>query len=209
MPTEAVVVHQSFAVTLVIVLATMSVLSAAVLLYFRKKKQTKRLKKGLPQKRPSSIMPEIVRSERQYRSVQTEVRAVLEKIIRKVCRRNGEEPYRQRENPRTAPERAPPVPPRPPRESFGKRNEALEYLRQTNPHLRQQPHHAIHKALQKPTLNFREEGQRRADILKREAELERRRQERRKKSDRFQRLARLRKLQKKSPPNGPEKKEEE
>jgi hypothetical protein len=144
-------------------------------------------------------MPEIVRHGPS--SVKREVKAVLNKMIKTVCRWNGEEPYRQRA-PKKAPESAPPVPPRPPSQSFGKRIETLQFLRQTNPHVRPQPHSAIQKALQKPALNFQEEGQRRADILKREAELERRRQERRKKSQRFQRIVRLRELHKKNGEEG-------
>ena len=197
-------IQPAFAVTLIVVFSFMSVLSFAVLLYFRRKKKGEG--KKTMQRRPSSIMPEIVRHGPS--SVKKEVRAVLNKMIKTVCRWNGEEPYRQRA-PKTAPESAPPVPPRPPRQSFGKRIETLQFLRQTNPHLRPQPHSAIQKALQKPAVNFQDEGQRRADILKREAELERRRQERRKKSQRFQRIVRLRELHKKNGEEGAAKKEEE
>ena len=197
-------IQPAFAVTLIVVFSFMSVLSLAVLLYFRRKKKGERKKKM--QKRPSSIMPEIVRHGPS--SVKREVKAVLNKMIKTVCRWNGEEPYRQRA-PKTAPESAPPVPPRPPRQSFGKRIETLEFLRQTNPHVRPQPHSAIQKALQKPALNFQEEGQRRADILKREADLERRRQDRRKKSQRFQRIVRLRELHKKNGEEGSAAKKEE
>ena len=197
-------IQPAFAVTLIVVFSFMSVLSFAVLLYFRRKKKGEG--KKTMQRRPSSIMPEIVRHGPS--SVKKEVRAVLNKMIKTVCRWNGEEPYRQRA-PKTAPESAPPVPPRPPRQSFGKRIETLQFLRQTNPHVIPQPHSAIQKALQKPVLNFQDEGQRRADILKREAELERRRQERRKKSQRFQRIVRLRELHKKNGKEGAAKKEEE
>ena len=196
-------IQPAFAVTLIVVFSFMSVLSFAVLLYFRRKKKEEG--KKTTQRRASSIMPEIVRHGPS--SVKKEVRAVLNKMIKTVCRWNGEEPYRQRA-PKSAPESAPPVPPRPPRQSFGKRIETLQFLRQTNPHVRPKPHSAIQKALQKPALNFQEEGQRRADILKREAELERRRQERRKKSQRFQRIVRLRELHKKNGEEGSAKKEE-
>ena len=197
-----VVVHQSFAVTLIVIFTTMSVLSAAVLLYFRNKK-----KKGVLQKRPSSIMPEIIRSARNA-SVSKEVKAVLNKIIKTICRLNGEEPYRQRA-PNSAPETPPPVPPRPPRQALGKRKETLEFLRQTNPHTKPQPHSTIQSALQKPAVNLSNAGQRRADILKREAELERRRQDRRKNSKRFQRIVRLRELRKNNGQERSAKKEEE
>ena len=184
-----------FAVALIVVFSFMSVLSIAVLLYFKNKRKKKM------QKRPSTIMPEIVRHGPS--SVRKEVKAVLNKIINTICRRNGEEPYLQK-----APESAPPLPPRPPRVFSTQRSEALQYLRQTNPHLGK-PHSAIQSALNKPSENFRDAGQRRADILQREANLERLRQERRNKSHRLQRIVRLRELHSKNGKEGPAKKEEE
>lgn len=195
-------IQPAFATTLIVVFTTMSVLSLAVLLYF-KMKNNKAEKKKL--KRPSSVMPEIVRQGPS--SIQKEVRAVLNKIIKTICRWNGQEPYRQRA-PKSAPETAPPVPPRPPQGFVNKRSETLQFIRQTNPHLGR-PHSTIQKVLNKPVFNLQEEGKRRANLLKREAELERMRQERRKKSKRFQRIVRLRELHKKNGKEGSAKKEEQ
>lgn len=182
----------AFAVTLVIFSIVMSVLSFAVFMYVRKRNQTA-LKKTI-QRRPSSIMPEVIKktsTSSSRSSVTREVKAVLNKMIKTVCRWNGEEPYRQK-----APESAPPLPPRPPRtgKAVNKRQETLAYLRRTTPHL------SIQKALNKPSENFGKSGQRRAELLRREAALEARRQQsrHRRSRSRLENIVRLRDLHKKT-----------
>ena len=174
----------------------LSVLSSAVMLYFKRKK-IKNKRKTI-KRRPSSIMPDIVRNGRTM-TIHREVRSVLNRIIKTICRRNGERTYQQNYQSSKAPA-APPVPPRPPREYLS-RHQTLQYLRETNPvtsALRsvQRPHAAIQQALQKPVVDFSISGQRRADLLKREAALEQQRQERVQKSRtrRLERIVRLREL---------------
>lgn len=181
-------VPQAFIVTVIIFAIVMSVLSCAVLLYLRRKKNKKEKKM---QRRPSSIMPDVVRSVRPPPSITREVKAVLNKMIKTICRWNGEEPYKQRDT-------APPIPPRPPRapEAAGtKRQETLNYLRRGTPHA------AIQKALEKPTEDFQYSGQRRAELLRREAALVARRQEsrssRRNGRSRLAKIVRLREIHKK------------
>lgn len=180
-------VPQAFIVTVIIFTIVMSVLSFAVFLYLRRKKKKKAKKM---QRRPSSIMPDVVRSARPPPSITREVKAVLNKMIKTVCRWNGEEPYKQRDT-------APPLPPRPPRapQAGTKRQETLNYLRRGTPHA------AIQKALEKPTEDFQYSGQRRAELLRREAALVARRQEsrssRRNGRSRLAKIVRLREIHKK------------
>ena len=181
-------VPQAFIVTVIIFAIVMSVLSCAVFLYLRRRKKNKAKK---IQRRPSSIMPDVVRSARPPSSITKEVKAVLNRMIKTICRWNGEEPYRQRDT-------APPIPPRPPRapQTAGtKRQETLNYLRRGTPHA------AIQKALEKPTEDFQYSGQRRAELLRREAALVARRQEsrssRRNGRSRLAKIVRLREIHKK------------
>ena len=180
-------IPQAFIVTVIIFVIVMFVLSCAVFLYLRRRKNKKAKKM---QRRPSSIMPDVVRSAPPP-SITREVKAVLNKMIKTICRWNGEEPYRQRDT-------APPIPPRPPRapQAGGtKRQETLNYLRRGTPHA------AIQKALEKPTEDFQYSGQRRAELLRREAALVARRQEsrssRRNGRSRLAKIVRLREIQKK------------
>lgn len=142
------------------------------------------------QRRPSSVMPDVVRSAQPPSSIRREVKAVLHKMIKTVCRWNGEDPYRQREA-------APPIPPRPPRapQAGRKRQETLNYLRRASPHA------AIQKALEKPAEDFQYSGQRRAELLRREAVLvakrEQNRSSRRNGRSRLQKIVRLREIHKK------------
>lgn len=164
-------------IVLIVSAVLLSVLSCAVFLLKRKSAQKK---SGRLRKRPSSsIMPQVVR-----RTGSEEVRQVLNKMVNTICRWNGQRPYRH-----SAPESAPPIPPRPP--AATKRSETLQYLRRTNPHA------AIQKALGKPPESFADAGQRRAELLRREAALLARKKKRRGGS-RMKRIVRLREIQAKN-----------
>jgi len=164
-------------IVLIVSAVLLSVLSCAVFLLKRKSAQKK---SGRLRKRPSSsIMPQVVR-----RTGSEEVRQVLNKMVNTICRWNGQRPYRH-----SAPESAPPIPPRPP--AATKRSETLQYLRRTNPHA------AIQKALGKPPESFADAGQRRAELLRREAALLTRKKKRRGGS-RMKRIVRLREIQAKN-----------
>ena len=187
-----------------LVCLVLSIIMCAVALYLKKKQ--KDAKGGKTEKRrPSSIMPAIVRANRQSLHIQREVRSVLKKIINTICRRNGEERYRRpyrepsrQSNPSnpSSSSTVPPVPPRPPRNQL-RRKQTLQYLRETNPLTSaSRPHSTIQQALQKPAVDFSRAGENRANLLQREAALEQQRQERAQKSRsrRLERIVRLREI---------------
>ena len=142
-------------------------------------------------KRPSYVMPDVVKNnngEKSENTINREVRCVIQKIVNTICKRNGEITYRHT----NAPQRAPPIPPRPPID-LRKRDQTLQFLRQTNPHSR------IRTALNKPAeFNQEEAGRRRAELLKREALLQAEKQRKQKnRQSRLKRIVRLRQLQSK------------
>lgn len=161
----------------------LSVLLCAIYVYRRQQEKKKKIAR-----RPSSVMPDIIRQHNKQ-NIQREVRFVLKKMINTVCRWHGQMPYRT-----SAPETAPPIPPKPP---FVKsRDKTLQYLRRTNPHS-SNPHSSIQNALSKPLEGF-DSGKRRAKLLRREAALEAEKQRKQKnRQSRLRRIVRLRELHQK------------
>ena len=141
----------------------------------------RRRKRRSLERRSSSIIPVIVDEEEH---ALREVRQTLKKIVSTICRWNGQYPYRHRAPPEDPP--APPVPPRPiqlPRPT--KRTETLDYLRR---------HSLIENALSKPSDSVEDAGQRRAELIRREAALETQRAKRRRGVQRVKRIANMRTL---------------